>query len=121
NPYTYSTVSEAIEVHEIGEVWANMLHNVHAQLVDAFGFSQTARNDPTSTSGSAVFLHLFLDGLALQHCNPDFLAARDAIIQADHNRYSGAHTCVIWKAFARSGMGANAADFIDDFSIPSGC
>ncbi|KAF7342154.1 Extracellular metalloproteinase [Mycena venus] len=121
NPYTYSTVLEATEVHQIGEVWANMLHNVLAALVDAYGFSKTARTDPSGSEGNVVYLHLFIDGLALQHCNPDFLVARDAIIQADQNRYSGAHKCVLWKAFARSGLGFNAADFFDDFSVPSGC
>ncbi|KAJ7929759.1 Fungalysin metallopeptidase-domain-containing protein [Mycena leptocephala] len=121
NPYTYSTVLEATEIHQIGEVWANMLHNVHAALVDVHGFSQTARTDPSGSEGNVIFLHLFIDGLALQHCNPDFLAARDAIIQADQNRYSGANKCVLWKAFARSGLGANAVDFFDDFSVPSGC
>ena len=32
---------------DIGEVWANMLHNVYAQLVAARGFSSTAKTDPT--------------------------------------------------------------------------
>ena len=32
---------------DIGEVWANMLHNVYAQLVAARGFSATAKTDPT--------------------------------------------------------------------------
>ena len=32
---------------DIGEVWANMLHNVYAQLVAAHGFSATAKTDAT--------------------------------------------------------------------------
>ena len=32
---------------DIGEVWANMLHNVYAQLVAARGFSATAKTDPS--------------------------------------------------------------------------
>lgn len=32
---------------DIGEVWANLLHNVLASLVTAHGFSSTARTDPT--------------------------------------------------------------------------
>ena len=30
-----------------GEVWANMLHNVYAQLVAQHGFSATAKTDPS--------------------------------------------------------------------------
>lgn len=32
---------------DIGEVWANILHNVYAGLVGAHGFSATAKTDPT--------------------------------------------------------------------------
>ena len=32
---------------DVGEAWANMLHNVYAQLVAAHGFSATAKTDPT--------------------------------------------------------------------------
>lgn len=55
---------------DIGEVWANMLHNVYAALVTAHGWSATARTDPTGTEGNVVYLHLFLDALPLQPCNP---------------------------------------------------
>jgi len=55
---------------EIGEVWANMLHNVYAALVGAHGFSTTAHTDPTGTEGNVVYLHLFIDALPLQPCNP---------------------------------------------------
>ena len=35
NPLTYSSVGTLNEVHNIGEVWANLLHNVYASLVSA--------------------------------------------------------------------------------------
>ena len=53
----------------IGEVCTNMLHNVYAALVGAHGFSTTAKTNP-GTQGNVVFLHLFLDALCLQPCNP---------------------------------------------------
>ena len=31
---------------DIGEVWANMLHNVYAQLVAVHGFSAIAKTNP---------------------------------------------------------------------------
>ncbi|KAH8828201.1 Fungalysin metallopeptidase-domain-containing protein [Flagelloscypha sp. PMI_526] len=121
NPYTYATVKTQNEVHDIGEIWANILHNVYAALVTAHGFSSTAKTNPTGTEGNIVFLHLFLDALLLQPCNPTFLTARTAWIQADANRYAGANKCVLWKAFASRGLGPNAANYTDDTSVPSDC
>ncbi|KAF7348902.1 Extracellular metalloproteinase [Mycena venus] len=121
NPLTYASVGTLNEVHNIGEVWANMLHNVYAALVSAHGFSATAPTDPTSTAGNAVYLHLFIDALPLQPCEPTFLTARDAWIQADVNRYGGANKCILWNAFASRGLGVNAKNHKDDATVPSGC
>ncbi|KAF9527649.1 Fungalysin metallopeptidase-domain-containing protein [Crepidotus variabilis] len=121
NPYRYSTLKTKTEVHDIGEVWANTLFNVYAALVQARGWSATARTNPTGTEGNIVFLHLFIDSLAIQPCNPTFLTARDAWIQADVNRYAGANKCTLWKAFASRGLGVNAANHNDDTTVPTGC
>ncbi|KAF7311394.1 Extracellular metalloproteinase mep [Mycena kentingensis (nom. inval.)] len=144
NPLTYSSVGQLNEVHNIGEVWANLLHNVYAALVSAHGFSATARTDPTGTAGNVVWFHLFLDALALQPCNPtllvpsflpclsksltfdicDFLislTARNAWLQADVNRYAGANRCLLWRTFASRGLGVNAANHVNNAAIPSDC
>ncbi|KAF8156605.1 Fungalysin metallopeptidase-domain-containing protein [Crassisporium funariophilum] len=121
NPLRYSTVKTLNEVHAIGEVWANILHNVYAALVTAHGWSATARTDPAGTEGNIVFLHLFLDALALQPCNPTLVNARDAWIQADVTRYTGANKCVLWTAFASRGLGLYAANYVDDPTLPDGC
>ncbi|KAF8156604.1 Fungalysin metallopeptidase-domain-containing protein [Crassisporium funariophilum] len=121
NPLRYSTLKTLNEVHDIGEVWANMLHNVYAALVTAHGWSATARTNPAGTEGNIVFLHLFLDALALQPCNPTLLTARDAWIQADVNRYAGANKCVLWNAFASRGLGSAAANHNDSTTVPAGC
>ncbi|KAJ7155138.1 Fungalysin metallopeptidase-domain-containing protein [Mycena filopes] len=120
NPLTYQSNKDLnlTEPHAIGEVWANMLHNVYADLVTEHGFSSTAHTDPTGSTGNVVFLHLFIDALAIQPCGPTFVTARDAWIQADENRYGGIHTCTLWKAFARRGLGLKAKDFTDDNSVP---
>ncbi|KAJ2987444.1 hypothetical protein NUW54_g9425 [Trametes sanguinea] len=66
--------------------------------------------------------HLFfVDALPLQPCNPTFLTARDAWIQADQNRYNGANKCILWNAFASRGLGVNAANHNDDSTVPAGC
>ncbi|KAF8156582.1 Fungalysin metallopeptidase-domain-containing protein [Crassisporium funariophilum] len=121
NPLRYSALQTLTEVHDIGEVWANMLHNVYANLVEALGWSATARTDPNGSQGNIVFLHLFVDALPIQPCNPTFVNARDAWIQADANRYNSAHTCILWKAFASRGLGMSAAGHADDFTVPASC
>ena len=47
NPLRYSSLQTLNEEHAIGEVWANMLHNVYASLVGVHGFSDTAHTNPT--------------------------------------------------------------------------
>jgi extracellular elastinolytic metalloproteinase len=122
----------------IGEVWANMLHNVYAALVAEHGWDANFRVDPTVKAGNAVFLHLFMDALLLQPCNPDceyllfrfsdvcltpptVVAARAAWIQVDANRYAGANKCLLWKAFASRGLGVGAADYVDSSAVPEEC
>ncbi|KDR73072.1 hypothetical protein GALMADRAFT_228748 [Galerina marginata CBS 339.88] len=96
------------EAHHIGQVWANLLHVIHAALVDKHGFSTTAMTNPDGTEGNIVFLHLFIDALALQPIRPTFVFARQAWIQADANRYNGANERLLWKAFASRGLGIGA-------------
>ncbi|KAG8988534.1 hypothetical protein FRB90_002689 [Tulasnella sp. 427] len=124
DPYTYATVATKNEVHDIGEVWATVLIEVYWALVAARGYSSN-KTDPTGTAGNIAFLHLLVDALPIQPCNPTFLTSRNAIIQADVNRYSGANKCTLWKAsdhaFAKRGLGPNAANYRDDTSVPSGC
>lgn len=75
----------------------------------------------SSSAGNVVFMHLFMDSLPLQPCNPTFANARDAWIQADVNRYQGANQCTLWKVFSSRGLGPHAANYQNDFSLPAGC
>ncbi|KAK0219279.1 putative extracellular elastinolytic metallo proteinase precursor [Armillaria nabsnona] len=98
-----------------------MLRNVYAALVEAHGFFSTAMDDPSGTEGNIVWLHLFIDALSLQPCNPTLQNARDAWIQADQNRYDGAEVCTLWNAFASRGLSVERKNYVDDMSVPSGC
>ncbi|KAL0571705.1 hypothetical protein V5O48_010245 [Marasmius crinis-equi] len=106
---------------KVNPLRANMLHIIFATLVKEHGFSSTAHTDPTGTAGNVVFLHIIMDGMALQPCNPTFIAARDAIIQADEDRYGGKHECLLWRAFASRGLGLGAVSYRDDGTVPEGC
>ncbi|KAJ7133812.1 Fungalysin metallopeptidase-domain-containing protein [Mycena filopes] len=121
NPLDYSSVGTLNEVHNIGEVWANLLHNVYAALVAEYGWAADAKTNPDGTEGNVVFLHLFIDALALQPCNPTFLTARTAWIQADANRYDGVNKCLLWKVFASKGLGVNAKGHVNNAAVPADC
>ena len=47
-----------------------MLVNVYAALVAQHGFTPDAKTQPDGTEGNVVWLHLFIDALAIQPCNP---------------------------------------------------
>ncbi|KZW02339.1 putative extracellular elastinolytic metallo proteinase precursor [Exidia glandulosa HHB12029] len=121
NPYTYSTVKQFNEVHKIGQIWAQVLHIVHGALVQTLGSADDALTNPDAENGHTVFLHLMIDALSIQPCNPTFPDARLAWIQADQNRYDGKNRCNLWLAFAYMGLGVDAADFVDSHKVPEGC
>ncbi|KAK1218861.1 hypothetical protein PQX77_018432 [Marasmius sp. AFHP31] len=122
NPLRYSDIGKLQEVHQIGEVWANTLHQVYADLVTDLGFSANAQKDSTGKEGNVVFMKLLVNGLTIQPCNPTVLDARDAIVQADKALNNGANECTIRKAFAKKGLGLNATpDFKDDDTVPANC
>ncbi|KAH8983996.1 Fungalysin metallopeptidase-domain-containing protein [Lactarius hatsudake] len=110
----YSSLNGMTDSHAMGEVWANTLHCVYAAFVAAFGWT----SDPTQVGGNVIFFHLLFDALLLQPCNPTFIQTRDAWIQADKNRYNGSHVCLLWDEFVNSGLGFNAANYIDDGTLP---
>ncbi|MCG2793230.1 MAG: M36 family metallopeptidase [Weeksellaceae bacterium] len=127
NPHTYAdTNSVGGEVHAIGEIWTTMLWDLHWAMAEKYGYSYDITANPTS--GSTKTLQLVMDGLKLQPCNPDFVSGRDAILQADQLS-GGVDNCLIWKVFARRGLGYTASagssssitDQVEKFDIPSAC
>ena len=58
--------------------------------------------------GNQLILQLMTDAMKLCPPNPDFLQARDALLQADLVNSGGANFTELWAAFARRGMGSSA-------------
>ncbi|TEB17453.1 hypothetical protein FA13DRAFT_1804360 [Coprinellus micaceus] len=123
NPLTFASLRNLREVHQIGEVWANILHNVYAGLVEEKGFSADKLTNPDGPEGNIVYMRLFIASLAVQPCNPTFVQARDAWIQADQNLFNGANRCTLFKAFASRGLGLRASSraLQDNADIPADC
>lgn len=87
----------ANEVHNVGEVWCGLLLEVRHNLWQVHGF---AAND--------LLMQLVVDGMKLDPATPNFLQARDAILQADLNNNGGANHADIWAGFAKRGCGFSA-------------
>ncbi|KAJ3367910.1 Fungalysin/Thermolysin Extracellular metalloproteinase 5 [Allomyces arbusculus] len=123
NPSVYSFLAQAEyqEVHRIGEVWASMLFEIYWNLVDKYGCAPLEKHN--MQRGNALMLQLIMDGLKLQPCLPSFIDARTAILQADANLTGGQNQCLIWKGFAKRGLGTTAAPgvYVDSNAVPPEC
>ncbi|KAI8321637.1 hypothetical protein GQ54DRAFT_311628 [Martensiomyces pterosporus] len=121
NPTMYSDLQEYQDPHDIGTVWATMLYEAMWNFIDALGLSSDIFKHDLE-SGNALFLQLLIDSFRLQPCNPTFLSSRDALVQAEKNRTQGKHACLIWRAFAKRGLGVGArSGKANDHTLPAGC
>ena len=120
NPSTYGFIAPLSRVHDIGEVWGEIMWNVYWTLVDAKGFTPNWL-DSNAGKGNTIMMKNLLGGMKLQPCNPTFLQARDAILAADVANHGGENKCLMWKAFASRGLGTDAAQKKDGFKLPAEC
>ncbi|KAH7305639.1 putative extracellular metallo proteinase MEP [Rhexocercosporidium sp. MPI-PUGE-AT-0058] len=132
NPMVYSTANNSTLVHFIGTIWATMLYEVMWNLIDEYGITDDRQPkfiNGVPTDGRFLAMQLVVDGMKLQPCRPNFISARDAILDADKALTGGKNQCLIWKAFAKRGLGADAkrsADptdhlsRVDSYNLPNG-
>ncbi len=126
NPHTYDDIKTEVAPHGVGSVWAAMLWEMTWDLIAEYGFDSDLYN---GTGGNNIALQLVTDGLKLQPCNPGFVTGRDAILEADQIANGGANRCIIWRAFARRGLGVSATqgssnsklDGAEAFNVPVDC
>lgn len=127
NPHVYTDVDALTRVHPIGTVWATMLYEVLWNLIDKHGKNDAPTPDIVDgvpTDGRYLAMKIVMDGMALQPCNPNFVSARDAILDADRALTDGDNICEIWKGFAKRGLGEgakyNASKRTSSFEVPEG-
>ncbi|SRX72327.1 T9SS-dependent M36 family metallopeptidase [Aequorivita antarctica] len=126
NDFTYNSIKTQAVPHGVGSVWTTMLWDLTWDLIDQYGFDSDVKN---GTGGNNIALQLVMDGMKLQPCSPGFVDGRDAILEADLLANAGANRCLIWRAFAKRGLGENAiqgstnsrSDGTENFDIPVGC
>jgi hypothetical protein len=132
------------EVHADGEIWNATMWRVRQALVDKYderfpyddkrlqvrcadGLPNVGPNQAPFCPGNRRWIQLMFDSFLLQQGATSMLDARDAFIAADQMRFAGRNQAVIWKAFARSGMGtgartpdADSSDVRPSFAAPGG-
>ena len=143
NPSTYSYVNKPayFGVHAKGEVWAVILYEVYWNVVEKYGFTQDwfgnsdtyvnlatgvqeKSNKSTETFGNRLMMKIVILGMKLQPCNPTFVTARDAIIEAFVQEEPEGDVCLLWKGFAKRGLGYEAKSGFggkESFKLPSTC
>ena len=105
NPVNYNNIKTLSVPHGVGFVWCSALYDIYLDMIDKYGFDE---NVYTGKGGNNKTIELVVMGLKLQPCNPGFMDSRDALILADSLLNGGANKLLLWKAFARRGMGADA-------------
>lgn len=128
NEFTYADLPGQSGSHQVGFLWCTIIWEVYWSLTNEYGFNPDFYGDWT-TGGNNLAIQLVMDGMKLQPCSPGMVDGRDAILQADVALTGGANQCLLWRAFAKRGLGANAdqgnssstTDGTADFDIPISC
>jgi extracellular elastinolytic metalloproteinase len=128
NNYTYSNLPSMAVPHGVGFVWNTMLWEMNWALIDKYGFNPNIYG-AWNTGGNNLANQLIMDGMKLQPCSPGFVDGRNAILAADQALTGGANQCLIWKAFAKRGLGysasqgssSSASDGTAAFDLPNAC
>ncbi|KAI8843639.1 Fungalysin metallopeptidase-domain-containing protein [Chytridium lagenaria] len=128
NPHTYASLQQTdlTDVHTVGEIWNAMLYEVYWNFVDKLGFAPVENliAEVNSNRGNVAMIRTIVEAMKLQPCNPTFIQARNAILDADLVLFNGANKCEIWKGFAKRGLGFSAVDdetFVDAFDVDPTC
>ncbi|KAB8231660.1 extracellular metalloproteinase [Aspergillus alliaceus] len=113
NPLVYTSMNGVYRVHAGGTIWGTMLYEVLWNLIDKYGKEDGSRpvfdDKGVPKDGKYLTMKLVVDAMALQPCNPNFIQARDAILDADQALTGGQNKCEIWTAFAKRGLGKGAS------------
>ncbi|GAB1448835.1 T9SS-dependent M36 family metallopeptidase [Bacteroidota bacterium] len=125
NPVNYNSIKTLSVPHGVGFVFCSMLYDIYWDMIDLYGFDPDWYN---GKGGNNKAMQLVIDGLKLQKCSPGFVDARDAILLADSINNGFAHKELLWRNFARRGLGFSAdqklstsrSDGVQAFDVPGG-
>jgi subtilisin-like proprotein convertase family protein len=113
NPFGFET-NGALEVHNLGEVWALTLWEVRSRVI-----ADPAGANGDVPTGNQTMLQLVTDALKMTPSNPSFIDARTALLDADCATNACANERWIWEGFADRGLGYDAEAPLGQTGFPS--
>jgi Zn-dependent metalloprotease len=139
SPLNYGNVAFDLvgqEVHADGEIWNAVGFDLRQAMVDRYGLGTPALQRSCADGSTPVaqcpgnrrWMQLMFDALLLSANGAvSMVDMRDAILAADQVRFGGADVSLLWNAFARRGLGRDAAsngpndqDPTPSFASPAG-
>jgi extracellular elastinolytic metalloproteinase len=121
SPLNYSNIAFDLvgqEVHADGEIWNAVGFELRQAMVDKYGLGTPALQQSCADGSTPVercpgnrrWIQLMFDALLLSANGAvSMVDMRDAILAADQIRFGGADNTILWNAFARRGLGRDAA------------
>jgi hypothetical protein len=121
SPLNFSDVAFDLvgqEVHADGEIWNAIGVDLRQAMIDRYGIGTPALQRSCADGqvpvaqcpGNRRWIQLMLDALLLNASGTvSFVNLRDSILAADQVRFGGADVPLLWAAFARRGLGKDAA------------
>lgn len=95
NPLTFGNIASNAAVHFQGTVWCSMLWDLRQSLIARHGFDEGRRRAE----------QMVVDALKITPTSPLFTDARDAIIIVGQNSNQAEDLDLVWRSFARRGLG----------------
>lgn len=132
NPVTLNQGDPGSSIHDWGTIYSSALYEVMHNLEAKWGHGAAVLPPLLRTSsigievpsnGRQLAMKLVLESEKMWPCVPDFVTARDALLQADKLFTGGENFCEIWKGFAKRGLGTGTvwATSTEDFTVPEAC
>jgi hypothetical protein len=124
SPLNYSNVgydTTGPQAHSDGEIWSAVNFGIRQAFVQQYDFAYPSSNAQlqaecangqrhvTECPGNRRWMQLVFDAFLLMQPGVSMVDARDAYLAADRMRFGGAHQALLWREFARRGLGANAS------------
>jgi extracellular elastinolytic metalloproteinase len=121
SPLNYSSVDYdfvGLQFHASGEVWSAANFDIRAAMIARYGAGDAALQKScangatpvTGCPGNRRWVQLVFDSfLLMSQSQVSMVDARDALLAANFIRFGGADLDLMWNAFAKRGLGQNAA------------
>jgi hypothetical protein len=133
SPLNYSNIgydTTGPQAHSDGEIWSATNHGIRQAFVEQYDFAYPSSNarlqaecanglrGVTECPGNRRWMQLVFDAFLLMQPGVSMVDARDAYLAADRMRFGGAHQTLLWREFARRGLGVNASSVTAEDTQP---